>query len=175
MHVCLICLHVGRSWVRLAWLLVVQPLAFSVRYSVVRLWKRKKTRSALKLLEIDLPGLDQVLGQPGMTHVLLQETAYTFFLPLYRQNRCTPMNDARAFFYLAISNLRHWRNFHRLMPTYRCMCSELIFWCYCGRTRTYVILPRKLEILPTLVGISKALPSHGPSQQRQLLPKHSWV
>ena len=34
---------------------------------------------------------------------------------------------------------------------------------------------KKLEILPTLVGTSKAPPSHRPSQQRQLLPKHYWM
>ena len=55
--------------------------------------------SALKLLEIDIPGLDQVLGQPGATHTQLQETASTFFLPLYGQMSCTTMNDARAHFY----------------------------------------------------------------------------
>ena len=65
---------------------------------------KKGKRSALK---INIPGLDQVLGQPGMTHAQLQETAYTFFLPLYRQNGCTTMNDARAYFYLALRNLRH--------------------------------------------------------------------
>ena len=56
-------------------------------------------KSTLKLLEIDIPGLDQVLGQPGTIHAQLQETAYTFFLPLYGQKGCTTMNDARAHFY----------------------------------------------------------------------------
>ena len=42
------------------------------------------------------------------------------------------------------------------MPTCRCTCSELIFKCYCGRPRTNVIHKKKLEILPTLVGASKA-------------------
>ena len=46
-----------------------------------------------------MPGLDQVLGQPGVTHAQLQETAYTFFLPLYGQKRSTTMNDAHAHFY----------------------------------------------------------------------------
>jgi len=32
-------------------------------------------------------------------HAQLQETAYTFFLPLYGQRGCTTMNDARAHFY----------------------------------------------------------------------------
>ncbi|KAK2165534.1 hypothetical protein NP493_1362g01042 [Ridgeia piscesae] len=32
-------------------------------------------------------------------HAQLQETAYTFFLPLYGQKGCTTMNDARAHFY----------------------------------------------------------------------------
>ena len=61
------------------------------------------------------------------------------------------------------------------MPTCSCMCSELIFSCYCGRPRTNMIHLKKLEILPTLVGTSKAPPSHRPSQQRQLLPKHYWM
>ena len=56
-------------------------------------------KSALKLLEIDIPGIDQVLGQPGAAHAQLQETAYTFFLPLYGQKGCTTMNDARGHFY----------------------------------------------------------------------------
>ena len=59
----------------------------------------KGKKSALKLLEIDIQGLDQVLGQPGTIHAQLQETAYTFFLPLYGQKGCTTMNDARAHFY----------------------------------------------------------------------------
>ena len=45
----------------------------------------KGTKSALKLLEIDIPGIDHVLGQPGATHAQLQETAHTLFLPLYGQ------------------------------------------------------------------------------------------
>ena len=61
------------------------------------------------------------------------------------------------------------------MPTCSCMCSELIFRCYCGRPRTNVIHLKKLEILPTMIGTSKAPPSHWPSQQRQLLPKHYWM
>ena len=59
----------------------------------------KGKKSALKLLEIDIPGLDQVLGQPGATHAQLQETAYKFFSPLYGQKGCTTMNDARVHSY----------------------------------------------------------------------------
>ena len=59
----------------------------------------KGKKSALKLLEIDIPGVDQVLGQSGAIHAQLQETAYTFFLPLYGQKGCTTMNDARAHVY----------------------------------------------------------------------------
>ena len=55
------------------------------------------------------------------------------------------------------------------------MCSELIFRCYSGRLRTNVIHLKKVETLPTLFGTSKAPPSHRPSQQRQLLPKHYWM
>ena len=43
----------------------------------------KGKKSALKLLEIDVPGLDQVLGQPGATHAQLNATEENFFLPLY--------------------------------------------------------------------------------------------
>ena len=60
------------------------PCCDTVSYSF---GKRKK--SALKLLEIDIPDLDQVLGQPGATHAQLQETAYTILLPLYGQRECT--------------------------------------------------------------------------------------
>ena len=45
----------------------------------------KGKKSSLKLLEIDIPGLDQVLGQPDATHAQLQEAAYTFFSTLYGQ------------------------------------------------------------------------------------------
>ena len=58
--------------------------------------KGKKTELNL----LDMSGLDQVLDQPGATHAQLQETAYTFFLPLYGQKGCTTMNDARAHSYL---------------------------------------------------------------------------
>ena len=34
------------------------------------------------------------------------------------------------------------------MPTCSCMCSELIFRCYCERPRTNVIHLKKLEMLP---------------------------
>ena len=54
---------------------------------------------ALKLLEIDIPGLDQVLGQPGATHAELKATADSFFFLLYGQKSCTSMNDAHARFY----------------------------------------------------------------------------
>jgi hypothetical protein len=52
-------------------------------------------------------------------------------------------------------------------------CSELIFRCYYGKQQTNVIHPKKLKILLTLVGTSKDPPSHQPSQQRHLVPKHS--
>ena len=46
----------------------------------------KGKKSALKLLEIDIPCLDQVLGQPGATHAQLKATADSFLLPIYGQN-----------------------------------------------------------------------------------------
>ena len=44
---------------------------------------QKGKKSALKLLEIDIAGLDQVLGQLGATHAQLKATAHSFILPLY--------------------------------------------------------------------------------------------
>ena len=41
------------------------------------------TKSAIKLLEIDIPGLDQVLGQPDATHAQLKATADSFYLPIW--------------------------------------------------------------------------------------------
>ena len=55
--------------------------------------------SALKVLETDMPALDQVLGQPSIARVQLQKTACCFFLSLYCQKSCTTMNDARVHFY----------------------------------------------------------------------------
>ena len=59
----------------------------------------KRKKSALKLLDVYILDLDQVLGQPGVIHAQLQETAYTFALPLYGQKGCTTTNDAHAHFY----------------------------------------------------------------------------
>ena len=59
----------------------------------------KGKQSALKLLEIDIPGLDQVLGELGATHAQLKATADSFFFPLYGQKSCTTMNDARTRLY----------------------------------------------------------------------------
>ena len=60
---------------------------------------RKGKKSALRLLEIDIPGLDQVLGQPGATHAQCKATADSIYLPLYGQKSCTTMNGARACFF----------------------------------------------------------------------------
>ena len=59
----------------------------------------KGKKSAIKLLEIYIPGLDQVLGQPDATHAQLKATADSFYLPLYGQKSCTAMSDARAHFF----------------------------------------------------------------------------
>ena len=59
----------------------------------------KGKTSALKLLEIDIPGIDQGLGQPGATHAQFKETAASFSLPLYGQKSCTAMSDARDRFF----------------------------------------------------------------------------
>ena len=59
----------------------------------------KGKTSALKLLEIDIPCIDQVLGQPDVTHARLKATAESFFLPLDGQKSCTAMSDARDRFF----------------------------------------------------------------------------
>ena len=43
----------------------------------------KGKKSVLKLLERDIAGLNQVIGQLGATHAQLKTTADSFFLPLY--------------------------------------------------------------------------------------------
>ena len=45
----------------------------------------KLKKSVLKLMQIDILGLDQVLGQPVETHGRLKATADGFFLPLCGQ------------------------------------------------------------------------------------------
>ena len=55
--------------------------------------------SALKVLDMDIPGLDEVLGEPEATHAQLKATADSFFLPFYGQQSCTTMNEARARFF----------------------------------------------------------------------------
>ena len=148
-------------------------LDIKLRYSVVPLWKRKQ--SALKLLEIDIPGLDQVLGHPGATLAQFQETAHTFFLPLYGQKGCTTMNDARAHIYRGHKKppplkKRPPTDANLQLHVLRAHLQMLLW-----KAADNVIHLKKLEILPTLVGTSKAQPSHRPSQQRQLLPKHYWM
>ena len=59
----------------------------------------RKCSQLLGYIEIDIPGLDQVLEKLGVTHTQLEETVYTFFLPIYGQKGCTTMNDARAHIY----------------------------------------------------------------------------
>ena len=59
----------------------------------------KVKKSAIKLLEIDIQGLDQVFGQPGATHAQLKATADSFFLTLYGQKSCTAMSDAHDRFF----------------------------------------------------------------------------
>ena len=45
----------------------------------------KGNKSAINLLEIDIPGLDQVLGQPDMSHAQLNATADSFYLTLWTE------------------------------------------------------------------------------------------
>ena len=72
------------------------PCAVGLRYGVVPVRKRKK--SAIKLLEIDIAGLE-VLGQPDASHAQLKATADNFFLPVCGQKSCTAMSDARVRFF----------------------------------------------------------------------------
>ena len=44
----------------------------------------KGKTSAIKLLYINIPGLDQVLGQPDATHAQLKATADSFYTPMDR-------------------------------------------------------------------------------------------
>ena len=73
------------------------PCTVGLQYDVVTLLKGKQ--SALNILEIDIPCLDEVHGQPGPTHNQLKTTADTFFLPLYGEKSSMTMNDAHARFY----------------------------------------------------------------------------
>ena len=70
------------------------PRTVRLRYSVIHLWKKKKVSA-----QDPRPDLEQLLGQPGVAHAQLHETAYTFFLRLYGQKGCTTMNDAHAHYY----------------------------------------------------------------------------
>ena len=73
------------------------PCAVGLRYGVVPVRKRKK--SAIKLLEIDIPGHDEVLGRHDASHAQLKATADSFYLPLYGQKNCTAMSEARVRFF----------------------------------------------------------------------------
>ena len=54
------------------------------------------TVSALKLLDIDIPGYDQVFGQPGTTNAQLKATTARFFLLFCGLKSCTTTDDAHA-------------------------------------------------------------------------------
>ena len=70
------------------------PCAVGLRYGVVPVRKRKK--SAIKLLEIDIPGHDEVLGQPDASHAQLKATASIY---PYGQRNYTAMSEARVRFF----------------------------------------------------------------------------
>ena len=61
----------------------------------------KGKQSILKLLENDIPGLDNVLGEPEATQPQLKATVDAFFLLLYGQKSCATVNNARARLYLS--------------------------------------------------------------------------
>ena len=56
----------------------------------------KGKKSALKLLDLDLPGLDDVLGECEATSEELKATGNSFFLPVYNETGCSTMNAARV-------------------------------------------------------------------------------
>ena len=58
----------------------------------------KVKQSELNILEIYIPGLNEVLGQLGTTHDQLKATTDTFFLPLYEE-KSSVMDDGCARFY----------------------------------------------------------------------------
>ncbi|KAK2173293.1 hypothetical protein NP493_885g01021 [Ridgeia piscesae] len=107
----------------------------------------------------------RVLGQPGATHAQLQQTACTFFLPLYGQKGCTTMNDAHCH--------KKPPPLKKLPPTDANLQLHVLQ-AHLQMLLTNVVHLKKLETLPTLVG-TKAPPLHRPSQQHQLLPKHYWM
>ena len=153
-------------------LLGIHALSFAIRCRTLSEKERKK--SALKLLEIYIPGIDQVLGQPGATHSQLKARADSFFLPLHGQNSCTAMSDARDCFFRG----RKPQSLKKLPPTdatCSCTCFELTFRCHFGRQRINGTRQKKLEKLPTLVGASTDPPSLRLFQQLQLLRKHFWM
>ena len=97
------------------------------------LWKGKQ--SSLRLLEIDMPGLDQ-MGQSGVTHAQLQETAYK-----PDQDTCTPSSYPSMdricvqqwMTHVLISTVvvrsrYHWRNSTRfLAPVATCHAPDLLW------------------------------------------------
>ena len=135
----------------------------------------KGKKSEHKLLEIDIPGLDQVLGQPGATHAQLQETAYTFFLPLYGQKGCITMNDARAHFY---------RGHKKPPPLKKLPPTDANLLLHVLRAHLQMLLWKAADQRDPRVE-DRDIANFGwniegsaitpPSQQRQLLSKHYWM
>jgi hypothetical protein len=62
----------------------------------------KGKKSALKVLgNSDIPGLQDVLGEPDVSHDQLKATAVSFFLALYNQKKAKSLNGARSKLYLS--------------------------------------------------------------------------
>ena len=86
----------------------------------------KGKKAALKFLEIEIPGINQMSGQHGTTHAQLKTTTDSLLLLFYGQKRCTTMNDARARFFVCDRKKPcHWRNCRRPISSYSCTWSEL--------------------------------------------------
>ena len=133
----------------------------------------KGKKSTLKLLEIDIPGLDQVLGQPDATHAQLKATTDSFFLSLYGQKSCMAMSDARDRFFRGRkkpSLLKKLRltDANLQLPVLR-VHRQMLLWKAADRRD-----PPE-ETLPTLVGASTAPSSLRLYQQLQFLLKHFWM
>ena len=115
----------------------------------------KGNKSALTLLEIDIPGLDQLHLQSGATHAQLKATTDSFFPPLYGQKNCRAMSDARDRFFRGRKKPQPLKK-RRLMITCSCTCFELTLRCYFGRQQINWTRQKTFEILPSLVRASTA-------------------
>ena len=135
----------------------------------------KGKKSAIKLREIDIPGLDQVLGQPDASHAQLKATADSFFLPLYGQKNCTAMSDAHDRFFRGRKKPTPLKKLPPTDANLQLQWFGLTCRCYFERQWINGTRQKKLETLPTLMGASADPSSLRRYQQLQLLLKHFWM